>query len=403
MVKPMPVSYSHIAGVSLERLAALSDGIFAVAMTLLVLGFSVRPNNALHPARPLWAPGALTSEHVVWDVLRRLAPHLLTYLMSFLTLGIFWVGQQTQLGQFRRSDRDLTWIHLAFLLGVSLMPFSTMLLADYITYRMAVAVYWLNIALLGALLYAGARYARRAKLIEQDVTTEMTAASERRIIAYQALYAFGALLSVFSPYLSIGFIVAVQLNAAITPRIWRLDRFCTGQARRSTQPPRHATAGSRRGRRAHIIRICTAVNSPELNRTAVHIEADIARFAAAGTVTVCDETSASGKHTGCPQTQVSVKQMRHGEHDSVTVTIVEGFRSASYDLSIFSRSDVRHSWRVTRNSLPRPGLVSRLCTCDRAGAGSADHLPAPPRNASTRLRPGRLPGVRSSRRLPYLI
>jgi uncharacterized membrane protein len=150
MVKPAPVSYRHIAGVSLERLAALSDGIFAVAMTLLVLGLSVRANNALHPARPLWEPGALTSEHVVWDVLRRLAPHLLTYLMSFLTLGIFWVGQQTQLGQFRRSDRDLTWIHLAFLLGVSLMPFSTMLLADYITYRMAVAVYWLNIALLGA-------------------------------------------------------------------------------------------------------------------------------------------------------------------------------------------------------------------------------------------------------------
>jgi hypothetical protein len=86
-------------------------------------------------------------------------------------------------------------------------------------------VYWLNIALLGALLYVGARYARRARLIKQDVTAEMTAASERRIITYQALYAFGALLSVFSPDLSIGFIVAVQLNAAITPRIWRLDRF----------------------------------------------------------------------------------------------------------------------------------------------------------------------------------
>jgi uncharacterized membrane protein len=105
------------------------------------------------------------------------------------------------------------------------MPFSTMLLADYITYRMAVAVYWLNIALLGALLYAGARYARRAGLIKQDVTAEMTAASERRIIAYQALYVSVMLLSVFSPYLSIAFIVAVQLNAAIAPRIWRLDRF----------------------------------------------------------------------------------------------------------------------------------------------------------------------------------
>jgi uncharacterized membrane protein len=222
----MPVSYRQIAGVSLERLAALSDGIFAVAMTLLVLGLSVRVNGALnHPARPLWAPGALRSERAVWDVLRPLGPHLLTYLMSFLTLGIFWVGQQTQLNHFSRSDRDLTWIHLAFLLGVALMPFSTMLLADYITYRLAVAVYWLNIVLLGALLYAGMRYAKRAGLIKADVAAEMTAASERRIIAYQALYAFGALLSVFSTYLSIGFIVLVQLNAAIAPRVWLLDRF----------------------------------------------------------------------------------------------------------------------------------------------------------------------------------
>ena len=221
----MPVSYRQIAGVSLGRLAALSDGIFAVAMTLLVLGLSVRVNSALHPARPLWAPGALTSEHVVWDALRGLAPHLLTYLMSFLTLGIFWVGQQTQLNHFSRSDRDLTWIHLVFLLGVMLMPFSTTLLADYITYRLAVAVYWLNIVLLGGLLYAGMRYARRAGLVKEDVTAEMTAASERRIITYQALYALSFLLSVFSTYLSIAFIFAVQLNAAVAPRIWLLDRF----------------------------------------------------------------------------------------------------------------------------------------------------------------------------------
>jgi uncharacterized membrane protein len=181
-----------------------------------------RYHSHLHPARPLWEPGAVGSERVVWDVLRRLAPHVLTYLVSFLTLGIFWVGQQTRPNQFSRSNRDLSWIHLAFLPGVSLMPFSTMLLADYITYRLALAVYWLNIALLGALPYTGGRNAR---LIKDDVTTEMTAASERRIIAYQALYSFRAVLSVFSTYPSIAFIFAVQLNAAIAPRIWRLDRF----------------------------------------------------------------------------------------------------------------------------------------------------------------------------------
>jgi len=92
---------------------------------------------AIHIEQPLWVSGAIQSEQVLWDALVKLAPSLLTYFMSFLTLGIFWVGQQTQLNQLARSNRNLTWIHLIFLLAVSLTPFSTALLAAFITYRLA--------------------------------------------------------------------------------------------------------------------------------------------------------------------------------------------------------------------------------------------------------------------------
>lgn len=215
----MPVTYRQIAGVSLERLAALSDGIFAVAMTLLVLGLSVQSASVLHLS------GTLTNSRVWAHVLRPLGPHLLVYLMSFLTLGVFWVGQQTQVRHLRRSNRDFTWIHLVFLLCVVLMPFSTTLVADYITTQLAIVVYWLNIALLGAILYAGLRYAKRASLLKEHVTAATVAAMERRIVVYQALYAVGVLLSLASTYASIAFIIAVQLNAAITPRFWVLGRF----------------------------------------------------------------------------------------------------------------------------------------------------------------------------------
>jgi uncharacterized membrane protein len=211
------VAYRQIAGASMERLAALSDGIFAVAMTLLVLGLSVRSAAAVHLHQ---------SNLQLWDqVLRPLGGHLLTYLMSFLTLGVFWVGQQTQLHHLRRTNRDFTWIHLVFLLCVVLMPFSTTLVADYITYQLAIVVYWLNIALLGAMLYIGVRYARRAGLLKDDVAAATIAFMERRIIVYQALYAAGALLSLASTYASIALIIVIQLNAAITPRFWILDRF----------------------------------------------------------------------------------------------------------------------------------------------------------------------------------
>jgi uncharacterized membrane protein len=195
-----------------------------VAMTLLVLDVRVPGGEAVRRAQPLWESGAVGSERVLWEALVGLAPNLLTYFMSFLSLGIFWVAQQTQLNHFARSDRDLAWIHLAFLCAVALMPFSTSLLSEYIDYRLALVAYWLNLLLLGAMLFVSWRYAERAGLVKEGIPAEARAVHLRRIVAYQALYALGVLLCVFSTYASIAFIVLLQLNSAVSPRIPWLDR-----------------------------------------------------------------------------------------------------------------------------------------------------------------------------------
>jgi uncharacterized membrane protein len=208
----MSTSYNRIAGHSVERLAALSDGIFAVALTLLVLDLHTPVAGAIH------------SERDLWHALAALSPRLITYLMSFLTLGIFWVGQQTQLNYLFRSDRHLSWIHIAFLFAVTINPFSTSLLAGFIHYRLALLAYWFNVLLLGAILYGSWGYAIRARLVQEDMPADVPAAVCRRIKIAQGLYALGALLCVISTYWSIAFIVAVQLNYAIAPRIPRLSR-----------------------------------------------------------------------------------------------------------------------------------------------------------------------------------
>jgi TMEM175 potassium channel family protein len=209
----MGARYNAIAGQSVERLAALSDGLFAVAMTLLVLDLKVPAGRAIESDQALLAASG------------ELLPRLMIYLMSFLTLGIFWVGQQTQLSHFARSDRHLTWIHLAFLFTISLMPFSTALMAEFITLRTALLVYWLNILAFGALLLASWRYAKHAGLVEADVSAMINLSVERRIFVAQALYAFGAALCLFSTYCSIGFIMLVQLNYVVGPRIGVLARI----------------------------------------------------------------------------------------------------------------------------------------------------------------------------------
>ena len=211
--EPARTHYHHIAGQSLHRIAGLSDGLFAVAMTLLVLDLHVPVSEAIH------------SEHALGSALLHLSPSFLAYFMSFVTLGIFWVGQQTQLTFFARSDRHLTWIHLGFLLLVALTPFSTALLAEYITSRPALVIYWLNIFVLGALLYASLRYAARAGLMDSEMDGAAVAAAERRVVIAQSLYAFATLLCVINTYVSIVVIVLVQLNYAIAPKIRGLDRL----------------------------------------------------------------------------------------------------------------------------------------------------------------------------------
>ncbi|TME19172.1 MAG: DUF1211 domain-containing protein, partial [Chloroflexi bacterium] len=131
-------NYNEVAGSSIHRLAGLADGIFAVGMTLLVLGLAVP------------ALDAVKSEGDLLGQLGGLLPAVVTYFMSFLTLGIFWVAQQTQLGRLERANRNFTWIHLGFLLAVTLIPFSTALLARFHWSRVALVVYWLNIFVLGA-------------------------------------------------------------------------------------------------------------------------------------------------------------------------------------------------------------------------------------------------------------
>ena len=204
----MPTLYNRIQGRSLERLAALSDGIFAVAMTLLVLDLHIPTAAQVH------------SEGELLAALCALGPQWVAYLMSFLTLGIFWAGQQTQLNHIGEGTRDLTWIHLGFLFAVTLLPLSTRLLAEFITYRSALLLYWFNILILGAMLYWSWTHAMHAGLVKDDTPEEVRASICRRILIAQSLYAAGAALCVINTWVSIGAIVLVQLNYALAPRLW---------------------------------------------------------------------------------------------------------------------------------------------------------------------------------------
>ena len=198
-------TYNQLAGQRVGRIEAISDGVFAVAMTLLVLDIRVPLREAIH------------SEHDLVMAFCALTPKLLTYFTSFMTLGIFWNGQSLQYNYIKRSDRDLTWIALFFLLMVSLVPFTTAFLSEHFSYRFSIGLYWLNILMLGLIVYIQWAYAWKRGYIEKE-TPEIAAvdkALRKRIIVAQMLYGIGALLCFISTYLSIFLIILVQLNYAL--------------------------------------------------------------------------------------------------------------------------------------------------------------------------------------------
>ena len=209
----MPMHYNRIAGGDVGRIEALSDGVFAFAATVLVLDFHSPDPAGIHTEAELL--GALAAS----------APRLLPWLLTLLTLGIFWLGQQTKLSRLARSDRDLTWLHFLFLAFVTALPFSTRLLADFFTYRAAFLIYWANILMLGVGVYATWAYAERADLVREDAHAEVSQAIRRRIVIAQSLYAAGALVGMISVPLGTVLIILIQLNYAIAPRLPVLSRL----------------------------------------------------------------------------------------------------------------------------------------------------------------------------------
>jgi uncharacterized membrane protein len=196
-------TYNSFAGQKISRIEALSDGVFAIAMTLLILDIKV-PTVEFH------------TEIDLIHKFGEMMPKFLSYLLGFMTLGIFWVGHSTQFKFINKTDRHLTWISVFFLMFASVMPFSTAFLSEYINFKFAVGIYWLNIFLLGAVLYFHWNYAVKQHLVEETLDAQKIGiAIRRRIIIAQIGYAIAALLCFVNTYLSVALTILIQLNYAL--------------------------------------------------------------------------------------------------------------------------------------------------------------------------------------------
>ena len=113
---------------ALDRVVFLSDGVFAIALTLLVLDLRLPP-LAGH------------SESALGQALAADAPRFVAFVISFEVIGIFWLAHLRLFSVIARYDRGLAFINLLFLMSIAVMPFSTTLVSEYGDLTIAAAFY----------------------------------------------------------------------------------------------------------------------------------------------------------------------------------------------------------------------------------------------------------------------
>jgi len=119
----MRLDQSSIPGLGKGRLEALTDGIFATVMTVLVLSLSV-------PVIANNITGSKLSSEVVVGI-EALWPNILGYVLSFLLLAVLWISHHSVFHYVTRVDRALLWLNTLFLLTIGFLPFSTALIGMY--------------------------------------------------------------------------------------------------------------------------------------------------------------------------------------------------------------------------------------------------------------------------------
>jgi uncharacterized membrane protein len=172
-----------------QRVEALTDGVFAIATTLLVLNVAVR--------------GGLPHQEFL-VALRALAPKILAYVVSFLVIAVYWIGHHNQFFFIRCVDRTLIWITTFFLMAIAFIPFSTSLIADYPHEVLAVMIYGTNVMFAGLALLAHWKYASGpGKLVRQPIDRRLSGIMSRRILLGIGYYAVATLLAFVSPVVSV--------------------------------------------------------------------------------------------------------------------------------------------------------------------------------------------------------
>jgi uncharacterized membrane protein len=199
------------------RLESLTDGVFAIIMTILVFNVSV-------PELILFAEGEYATERLS-SRLTDLWPDIIAYIVSFVTLSVYWVAHHRIFNWIVNVDRPMIWMNISFLMTIGLVPFSTVLLAKYSDQQISIFVYSSNAILAGVIIYFINRYAKgHLELVDRTVHSLIKNRSGRRILITILTYSVTISFSFIYLPVSLFLFLIVLLPEFIPDRYFGKDK-----------------------------------------------------------------------------------------------------------------------------------------------------------------------------------
>jgi uncharacterized membrane protein len=192
--------------VSTSRLEAFSDGVIAVAITLLVLNIDLPE---------------LKENQSLFSGLIGQWPVYAAYVVSFLTIGIIWINHHVMIARLREADRTILFLNLLLLMSIAVLPFATRLMAAYLRQshgqHLATGIYAGSFLVMAVFFSMLNRHIllTKAHLLHSELPVE-----QRRQILYRSIsgvvpYAIATLLAVVSAYLSLAICAALAIFYAL--------------------------------------------------------------------------------------------------------------------------------------------------------------------------------------------
>ena len=194
----------------LDRLLALTDGVFAIAITILVLDLRIPADIA---------PREL-SAHIA-----ELIPEFISYAISFAVIAIYWQAQREAFEDIERHDGVLTWMTFAFLMAIAFLPFPTLLIGEFVDQQISVVFYAADAAVASLLLVGISWYARHGhRLVPEDVDEERGRIRTAQGLAVPAVFLVSIALSFWSPRVALYSWALLLITDPAVAWAWRRAR-----------------------------------------------------------------------------------------------------------------------------------------------------------------------------------